>query len=125
MINRVVLINCSGGDRPGLTSSLAEILATYCVRILDIGQAVVHETLTLAILIEVPSGEEFTPLKKDLIVRAHELDLKIKFTPVSEAAFKKWEGAQGKFRFIVSVLGRLISCGQCYKTRAAVYEYEY
>src|SRR5205823_7680804 len=98
MMNRVVLINFSGGDRPGLTSSLAEILASYCVRILDIGQAVVHETLTLAILIEVPSGEEFTPLKKDLIVRAHELDLKIKFTPVSDEAFDHWVRSQGKFR---------------------------
>jgi len=72
-MNRIVLINFSGDDRPGLTSSLAKILAGYNVRILDIGQAVVHESLALAMLIEVPEGHEFTPLKKDLIVRAHEL----------------------------------------------------
>src|SRR5437867_8607582 len=111
-MNKFILINFSGGDKAGLTSSLTAILATYQARILDIGQAVVHETLTLAILIEVPAGREFTPLKKDLIVRAHELDLKIKLTPVSEAAFQHWVGAQGKFRFIVSVLGRQITAAQ-------------
>jgi phosphoserine phosphatase len=121
-MDKIILINFSGGDRPGLTSSLAAILAQYDVRILDIGQAVVHETLTLAILIEVPTGREFTPLKKDLIVRAHELDLKIKLTPVNEAAFQHWVGAQGKFRFILSVLGRQISAAQFASISAAVSE---
>ena len=79
-MSKVILINFSGGDRPGQTSSLTETLAAYRVRILDIGQAVVHETLALAVLVEVPDGVDFSPLKKDLIVRAHELDLKIKFT---------------------------------------------
>ena len=119
-MDKIILINFSGGDRPGLTSSLASTLAQHDVRILDIGQAVVHETLTLAILIEVPAGREFTPLKKDLIVRAHELDLKIKLTPVSEAAFQHWVGAQGKFRFIVSVLGRQITAEQFAAISAAV-----
>ena len=119
-MNRVILINFSGGDRPGLTSSLAAILGAYHVRILDIGQAVVHETLALAILVEVPPGEEFTPLKKDLIVKAHDLDLKIKFTPVSEEAFDHWVRSQGKFRFIISVLGRLITAEQLAKISTAI-----
>ena len=119
-MNKVILINFSGGDRPGLTSSLAEILAMHRVRILDIGQAVVHETLTLAILAEVPEGDEFTPLKKDLIVRAHDLDLKIKFTPISEEAFEHWVRSQGKFRFIVSVLGRTITAEHLAKVSASI-----
>jgi phosphoserine phosphatase len=119
-MNRVTLINFSGGDRPGLTSSLTETLAGARVRILDIGQAVVHETLALAILIEVPADEEFTPLKKDLIVRAHELDLKIKFTPVNEEAFQHWVRSQGKFRFVISLLGRLITAEQLAKVSAAI-----
>jgi phosphoserine phosphatase len=119
-MNKVILINISGGDRSGLTSSLTAILATYQARILDIGQAVVHETLALAILIEIPSGEEFTPLKKDLIVRARELDLKIKFTPINEDAFKHWVRSQGKFRFVVSVLGRLITAEHLAKISAAI-----
>ena len=119
-MSKIILINFSGGDRPGLTSSLTESLAAGNVRILDIGQAVVHDTLALAVLIEVPDGQEFTPLKRDLIVRAHELDLKIKLTPVSEEAFRNWVGSQGKFRFIITVLGRQIAASQFAKIAASV-----
>ena len=111
-MNKIILINISGDDRPGLTSSLAKILAGYNVRILDIGQAVVHEALALGMLIEVPDGHDFTPLKKDLLVRAHDLDLKIKFNPISPEAFDHWVRAQGKFRFIVTALGREITAEQ-------------
>src|SRR5258706_13796219 len=111
-MSKITLISISGDDRPGLTSSLARILAGRNVRILDIGQAVVHDALALGMLIEVPDGHDFTPLKKDLIARAHELDLKIKFSAVSAEAFDQWVRAQGKFRFIVTVLGREITAEQ-------------
>lgn len=123
-MNKIILINLSGGDRPGLTSSVTAILGRYGVRILDIGQAVVHETLALAMLIEVPDGQDFTPLKKDLIVGAHELDLKIKFTPINEEGFQHWVQSQGKFRFIVSVLGRQITAEQLACISAAVSRHE-
>jgi len=119
-MNKVILINVSGGDRPGLTSSLAEALAACQVRVLDIGQAVVHETLALAILIELPAGGEFTPLKRNLLVRAHDLDLKIQFTPISQEAFEHWVRSQGKFRFIISILGRVITAAQLAKISAAI-----
>lgn len=111
-MKKIVLINISGGDRPGLTSSLAETLAIHRARILDIGQAVVHDTLALAMLIEVPGNDEFTPLKKDLIVKAHELELKIKLTPIGEESFAHWVQSQAKFRFVISALGRTITAEQ-------------
>jgi phosphoserine phosphatase len=119
-MNKVILINVSGGDRPGLTSSLTETLAAYNVRVLDIGQAVVHEMLALAILVEIPAGEEFTPLKKELLMRAHDLDLEIQFTTVSPPAFEHWVRSQGKFRFIVTILGRQITAAQLAKISAAI-----
>src|SRR5437763_10596990 len=119
-MNKIVLINISGGDRPGLTSSLAETLSAYQARILDIGQAVVHETLALAMLIQVPSNEEFTPLKNDLIVKAHDLELKIKFTPVSEESFNHWVRSQGEFRFVISAIGRTITSQQLASISAAI-----
>jgi phosphoserine phosphatase len=111
-MNEIFLINISGRDKPGLTSSLASVLADYNARVLDIGQAVVHETLTLGILIELPAGKHFDPIKKDLLARAHELDLQIRFSSISDGAFQHWVHAQGKHRFIITVLGRSITAQQ-------------
>jgi phosphoserine phosphatase len=122
-MKKIVLINISGGDRPGLTSSLTEILAAHHGRIVDIGQAVVHETLALAMLVEIGGGEEFASLKKDLIVKAHDLELKIKLTPVSEESFAHWVRSQGKFRFIVSLLGHEISAEQLANISGAISEH--
>src|SRR6185437_7875324 len=119
-MSKYILINLSGGDKPGQTSSITNILAAYDVRILDIGQAVVHETLALAILIEIPPGKEFTPLKKELIVQAHELDLQVKFTPINPEAFDHWVKTQGKHRFIITVLGRVVTAAQLARVSATI-----
>ena len=46
----LILIRVTGEDRPGLTASVTEILAKYDATILDIGQADIHNTLSLGIL---------------------------------------------------------------------------
>src|SRR5690606_857179 len=38
-MSEIILVNISGQDKPGLTSSLMSILAEYNVGVLDIGQA--------------------------------------------------------------------------------------
>ena len=60
---KAVLIHFAGPDAPGLTAKLTRILADYNVCILDIGQAVVHESLILGILVEVPAGRESAALR--------------------------------------------------------------
>jgi len=62
-MKETVLIHFSGQDTPGLTASLTAILAEYDVCVLDIGQAVVHETLALGLLVEVPGGGLFGSLQ--------------------------------------------------------------
>ena len=43
----LILIRVTGEDRPGLSASVTEILAKYDATILDIGQADIHNTLSL------------------------------------------------------------------------------
>jgi phosphoserine phosphatase len=71
-----ILIHFSGGDRPGLTKELTAILAMYDACVLDIGQAVVHETLSLGLLVEIPRGESFRGLQDTLIAKSSELGLR-------------------------------------------------
>ena len=48
-----ILIRISGEDRVGLTASIMAILAKYDAQILDFGQAVIHNTLSMGILIRI------------------------------------------------------------------------
>ena len=48
-----ILIRITGQDRPGLTTAVMSILACYNAHILDIGQADIHSTLSLGILIRI------------------------------------------------------------------------
>ncbi len=100
----VILLNISGEDKPGLTSALTDVLAQYNVNILDIGQAVIHQDLGLGILFEVPATSESSPILKDLLFKAYEIGLNVKFTPVTEEQYKKWVDRQGKKRYIITLL---------------------
>lgn len=104
----LILINISGSDRPGVTSALTEILAKYDARILDIGQADIHHYLSLGILIRTDS-ERSGDIMKDLLFRAYDLNVKIRFTPITVAEYEEWVGRQGKNRWIITTLGRRLS----------------
>lgn len=107
----IIQINISGDDRPGLTSELTGILANYDAFILDIGQANIHQSLTLGILIKTtPDKAGF--LMKDLLFKASEWGVRIRFTPIGEEHYNNWVARQGKNRYIVTLLGRQITARQ-------------
>jgi len=108
----IVLINLSGHDRPGITSAISEILATYGVNILDIGQAVIHDTLALGLLAHLPPTAQNSPVLQELLFKAHEWGMQIRFSPVSETSYEHWVSGQGKGRYIVTLLGRRITAEQ-------------
>ena len=107
--HEIILLNIYGTDKPGLTSSLTQILANYKVNILDIGQAVIHNNLDLGILFEVPTESESSPILKDLLFKGYELGIRVKFTPISEKEYNLWVTKQGKGRYIITLVGRIIS----------------
>ena len=108
----IILLNISGEDKPGLTATLTDVLAQYNVNILDIGQAVIHDDLGLGILFEVPSKSESSPILKDLLFKAYEVGLNVKFTPIAESRYNEWVNNQGKERFIVTLLSRKLTALQ-------------
>lgn len=106
-----ILIRITGQDRPGLTASVMSILAEYDAQILDIGQADIHATLSLGILMrldEIHSGQ----VMKELLFKATELGVNIGFSPVSDTEYEDWVNRQGKNRYILTVIGRSLSARQ-------------
>ena len=106
-----ILVRITGQDRPGLTASVMSILAKYNAQILDIGQADIHSTLSLGILIrmdEMHSGQ----VMKELLFKATELGVNIGFAPIADDEYEKWVGQQGKNRYILTIIGRSLSAVQ-------------
>jgi phosphoserine phosphatase len=112
MTHEIFLLNISGQDKPGLTSSLTNVLAQYDAKVLDIGQANIHETLSLGILFEIQSGDQSSAVQKDLLFKAYELGIKAKFTPITLNDYEHWVSLQGKDRYIVTILGDKLSAHQ-------------
>ncbi|MDE6070041.1 MAG: phosphoserine phosphatase SerB [Alistipes sp.] len=118
----IIQINISGADKPGMTSSLTAILARYDACILDIGQANIHQSLTLGILI-MTTPEKSGCIMKELLFKASELGMMIRFTPISEADYNAWVGRQGKNRYIITLLGRTVSARHIAEVTAVVAEH--
>jgi phosphoserine phosphatase len=107
--SRVLLINITGHDRTGVTHSLTRVLAEFNTRILDIGQAVIHDALTLGILVELTDDMRSCPVMTELLLRAHEVGVQIRFTAISAEEYQQWVENQGKRRFLIAILGPNIS----------------
>ncbi len=112
MSKEIFLLNISGQDKPGLTSALTGVLAQYDAKVLDIGQANIHDTLSLGILFEIESGKKSAAVLKDLLFRAYELDIKAKFKPITSEEYENWVGLHGKDRYIITLLGEKLSAEQ-------------
>ena len=109
--NEIILITINGMDRPGVTAALTEILANNNAVILDIGQADIHNQLSLGILFQC-TEENSGDILKELLFKSYELDVNIRFSPISEAEYSEWVGMQGKNRYIITILGRKLTAKQ-------------
>jgi phosphoserine phosphatase len=108
----IILLKVSGQDKPGVTAGLTSILANYDAIVLDIGQADIHDTLSLGILFEIKSGSTSGPVLKDLLFKAYELGIKVKFIPITIADYEIWVKTQHKQRYIINILGETLTAVQ-------------
>ena len=106
--DEIILININGTDRPGVTAALTEILAKNNAVILDIGQADIHNNLSLGILFQSSEGNSGDILK-ELLFKSYELDVNIRFNPITEEAYNQWVS---KNRYIITILGRKLTARQ-------------
>ncbi|OWP34628.1 phosphoserine phosphatase SerB [Porphyromonas gingivalis] len=105
---KLILANIHGVDKPGVTAELTAILAKHNAFILDIGQADIHNNLSLGILFQTDESHSGSILK-DLLFKSYELDVTVRFEPITEEAYSEWVGMQGRNRYIITVVARKIT----------------
>lgn len=109
--SEIILVNINGEDKPGLTAALTEILAKHGAFILDIGQSDIHRNVAIGILFKSMHNNSGDILK-DLLFKAYEMEVNVKFTPISNERYSNWVSMQGKNRFIITLLGRILTAEQ-------------
>lgn len=111
-VREILLIQVSGHDRPGLLAAFMRILARSRVTVLDIGQAVIHDALSLGVLVEMPAGVDSSVVLKDVLFQAHEMGVSVRFRPVEAGSYEDWVAAEGHARYIVTLLARAVTAEQ-------------
>ncbi len=119
----IILVQITGDDKPGVTSALTNILAKYNAIVLDIGQADIHHSLSLGILF-VTDSKNSGEIIKELLFKATEIGVNIRFSPISEEEYNSWVGRQGKSRYIITILGRRVTARQIGEVTKVVAEQE-
>ncbi|MCR5561433.1 MAG: phosphoserine phosphatase SerB [Bacteroidales bacterium] len=118
----IIQVNISGDDKPGLTASLMGVLARYDAFVLDIGQSNIHKSLTLGIMFRTTT-EQSGFIMKDLLFEASRLGVQIRFTPIERDQYDAWVARQGRNRYIVTLLGRVVTAEEIAEVSALVTRY--
>ena len=119
-MNDILLISISGEDQPGLTAGIAAILAGYSVNVLDIGQAVIHATLSMGVLVELPDNCDAQGMKDAVKSYAQDCGMQTRITTVLPESYAHWVQAQGRARYIITLLARKITADQLSRVTAVV-----
>jgi phosphoserine phosphatase len=102
--SEIVLVNVSGDDQPGLMSVLTSSLAQFQVRILDVGQAVIHDQLNVGMLVQIMDSTQVSAVLQKLDDCARNAGISARFSPISEVDYAEWVSSHGKPRYIVTLL---------------------
>jgi phosphoserine phosphatase len=119
-VTDILLISISGEDQSGLTAGITAILAGYSVNVLDIGQAVIHATLSMGVLVEVPDNGDAAGMSDAVMNYAQGRGMQIRINPVSPESYALWVDAHGRARFIITLLARKITADQLSRVTAVV-----
>ena len=62
-----------------------QVLSVHSLQILDVGQAVIHNQLTLGIVVASENETATALAMKEILILAHDIGLTVRFKPISRA----------------------------------------
>ncbi len=118
MAREILIINVTGEDKPGVTSAVTALLAESGVKVLDIGQSVIHSSLNLGLLVEIIDVASADTLREQIQACLAALAMQVRFEVITEDSYHRWVAQQGKARHIVTLLARSLSAEQIARVTA-------
>jgi len=105
---------------------LTSTLAQYQVRVLDLGQAVIHDELNLGMLVQILSDSDAVDVSEvlgALEAAARDHGMAVRCTPISGSDYAEWVKSQGKPRYIVTLLAGGATAAQLAAVTSIVQNY--
>ncbi|MFW1922223.1 phosphoserine phosphatase SerB [Acinetobacter geminorum] len=103
-MREIILISFLGPDQPNQFTRLMQVLSVHSLQILDVGQAVIHNQLTLGIVVASDNETATALAMKEILILAHDIGLTVRFKPITGAEYDQWVSEGGRTRYIVSAL---------------------
>jgi len=122
-VTDIVLATFAGRDVPGLTAKMMAICAKRHCDILDIGQSVIHDRLSIGLLLTVSSAADAEGLQSELQAMCDEESLHLDWELVSSERYSSWINAQGSPRYILTLLARRVSAEHIAALGSVVYRH--
>lgn len=122
-MSQIVLINITGGDKPGITGAIAAALAQHKANILDIGQAVIHEELALGLLVELSNSSQQEAVEAAVKAGVAEKSMHVQLSKVSAEDYQHWVSGKGRRRYIITLLSRRLTAEQIVGITTAAEEF--
>ncbi|WP_151709457.1 phosphoserine phosphatase SerB [Acinetobacter brisouii] len=101
-MREIILISFLGPDQPNQFTRLMQVLSSHSLQILDVGQAVIHNQLTLGIMVASEDQTATALAMKEILILAHDIGLTVRFKPISNAEYDQWVSEGGRTRYIVT-----------------------
>lgn len=103
-MQEVILFSFLGPDQAGQFTRLMDVLSRYNLKILDLGQATIHNQLTLGIFVASDDSTATALAMKEMLMLAQEINLTVRFKPISVEEYEQWAKEGGRTRYIVTAL---------------------
>lgn len=111
-MREIILMSFLGPDQPNQFTRLMAVLDRHGIDVLDVGQGVIHDQLTLGIVTGSPDATATALAMRDMLLIAQELGLTVRFKPISSEQYQRWVSDGGQTRHIVTVLARALTPAQ-------------
>jgi len=108
-MREIILISFLGPDQPNQFTRLMQVLSVHSLQILDVGQAVIHNQLTLGIVVASNDQTATALAMKEILILAHDIGLTVRFKPISSTEYEQWVNEGGRTRYIVTALAPELS----------------
>ena len=108
-MQEILLISFLGPDQPNQFTRLMQVLSVHSLQILDVGQAVIHNQLTLGIVVSSDDQTATALAMKEILILAHDIGLTVRFKPISVAEYDQWVSEGGRTRYIVTALAPVLN----------------